>query len=356
MLEDITVLMTGAGAPGAPGIIKCLRLNKERNIRIIGVDADLEGAIGVGMTDVSYKVPKANAPDFISELLSICKKERVQVIIPLVTNELFILARCKQLLKQEGVVVLVTDFEELLVANDKHKLMERCKKIGVPVPDFKLVNTLEGFVEAAKALGYPDRKICFKPPVSNGLRGFRIVDDSTLKMDNLINEKPNNVFIGFDEFVEIAKASTYFPELLVMEYLPGEEFSIDALGDGEQCLGVIPRSRDKIKMGISFVGTTVHDAPIEEYCTALIRDMRMFGNVGFQFRRDANGIPKIIESNPRVQGTIVLCLASGYNMVYNAVKIALGEKPLNYPIVWGTKMVRFWDEMYFRNGKSIDVR
>ena len=38
MLNDITVLMTGAGAPGAPGILRCYKNNGERNIRIIGVD------------------------------------------------------------------------------------------------------------------------------------------------------------------------------------------------------------------------------------------------------------------------------------------------------------------------------
>lgn len=30
--------MTGCGAPGAPGIIRCLRKNGERDIRIVAVD------------------------------------------------------------------------------------------------------------------------------------------------------------------------------------------------------------------------------------------------------------------------------------------------------------------------------
>ena len=37
-LRPITVLLTGCGAPGVPGIIKCLRKNGERDIRIVGVD------------------------------------------------------------------------------------------------------------------------------------------------------------------------------------------------------------------------------------------------------------------------------------------------------------------------------
>ena len=32
MLNKITVMITGAGAPGAPSIIQCLRKNEEREI------------------------------------------------------------------------------------------------------------------------------------------------------------------------------------------------------------------------------------------------------------------------------------------------------------------------------------
>ena len=217
----------------------------------------------------------------------------------------------------------------------------------MPVPEFRLVKSLQEFEQAATDLGYPQEKICFKPPLSNGLRGFRIVNDSTDRMDNLMNEKPNNVYISFNEFVQIAKDATYFPELLVMEYLPGDEYSIDALGDGKKCQMVIPRTRDKIKMGISFVGTTYQNDELTRYSSMIIETLGLEGNIGFQFKRSKDGVPKLIESNPRVQGTIVLCTAAGYNMVYNAVKIALGEKPIDYSVNWGTKMVRFWDELYF---------
>ena len=348
-LSEIRLLMTGIGAPGAPGIIKSLRHNQERNIFIVGVDSDLEGAIGKGLVDKSYSIPQASDPNFIQELLIISRNEKVSIILPLVTKELFIFSKAKPMFDKIGINVIISNYEKLNIANNKYTLMVHCKDIGIPVPSFRLVGNLKEFITACTLLGYPKKRICFKPPLSNGLRGFRIVNDTEDKMNNLINEKPNNVYIGYDEFISIARDSSFFPELLVMEYLPGKEYSVDALGDGNKCIKVIPRSRDKIKMGISFVGTTIEDNRIIEYSSKIVESLKLFGNIGFQFREDENGIPKIIESNPRVQGTIVLCTASGYNMVYNAVKIALGEKPIDYQIKWNTKMVRFWDELYFRN-------
>jgi carbamoyl-phosphate synthase large subunit len=346
VMMERTVLITGAGAPGAPGIIKSLR-NGDKDIKIIGVDAALSESIGIGMVDKSYKIPLANHPDFVNEVLKIAVSESVDVIIPLVTRELSVFAKAKDIFAEKGIKIIVSDHAQLDIANNKYKLMQFCKSNDIPVPDFYLVKSIDEFKQKAYKLGYPEKKICFKPPVSNGLRGFRIIDDSQNKMESLLNEKPNNVFIGFEEFIQIAKDSDFFPELLLMEYLPGEEYSVDVLAHQGKYIQAIPRSRDKIKMGISFVGRAIEDDQILNYSKQLIEKLGLHGNIGIQFRRDTNGIPKIIESNPRVQGTIVLCTAAGFNMVHNAVKLNMGEKLPECNIKWGTKMIRYWEESFF---------
>jgi carbamoyl-phosphate synthase large subunit len=356
MLKDIVVMITGAGAPGAPGIIKSLRLNGERNIKVVGVDANLEESIGIGLVDKVYQISKAKDKNFISEILKICQTEKVDVIIPLVTMELFVFSKNKKLFEENNIKVQVSEYEQLNIANNKYNLMQFCKENDVPYPEFYIAKSIREFEEKAKLLGYPKKKICFKPPISNGLRGFRIINDSTDKMGSLINEKPNNVYIGYAEFLQIARDADYFPDLLLMEFLPGEEFSVDVMVNNGKCHAVIPRSRDKIKMGISFVGTTVEDKEIIKYSKQLVESLKLNGNIGLQFKRDTNGVPKIIESNPRVQGTIVLCTASGYNMIYNSVKIALGEELIDYKINWNTKMIRYWDEIYINNnGRNFKI-
>ena len=339
-------MITGAGAPGAPGIIKSLRLG-DKGVKIVGVDAALSESIGIGMVDKSYKIPLANDPDFIKEVLNIAVLESVDVIIPLVTRELLVFSETKHMFAEQGINVIVSDHKQLDIANNKYNLMQFCKDNDVPVPDFYLVKSIGEFKQKAYELGYPGKKICFKPPVSNGLRGFRIIDDSQNKMESLLNEKPNNVFIGFDEFIQIANDADFFPELLLMEYLPGEEYSVDVLAHKGKYIQAIPRSRDKIKMGISFVGRAVEDNKILDYSKQLVEKLGLHGNIGIQFRRDVNGVPKIIESNPRVQGTIVLCTAAGFNMVHNAVMLNTGQELPEYDIKWGTKMIRYWEESFF---------
>ena len=71
MENTVTVLMTGAGAPGAPGIIRCLRKNGERSIRIVGVDMN-ENAAGRKLVDAFYTVPAAKDPGFLDRVLEVC--------------------------------------------------------------------------------------------------------------------------------------------------------------------------------------------------------------------------------------------------------------------------------------------
>jgi carbamoyl-phosphate synthase large subunit len=86
-MKTITVIITGAGAPGAPGVIKSLRENGKRPIRIVGVDASSE-AVGFRLADAGYQIPLASDPNFIDRLLEISKQENALVILPLVTWEL----------------------------------------------------------------------------------------------------------------------------------------------------------------------------------------------------------------------------------------------------------------------------
>jgi len=346
-MNNLTILITGAGAPGAPGIIKSLRRVRKRQIRIIGVDVDPNSS-GFAMVDRWYVGEKAESEEFIPSILQICKREKVELVIPLVTNELLKFATSTSEFDNIGTKVLVSSPEGLRIANNKYLLMKTCREHGIPTPEFYKVTTWNEFEQAVYSLGYPGVPVCFKPPVSRGSRGFRILTEDIDFLDLLINYKPTNVFTNLNNICTILKHAKPFPELLIMEYLEGSEYSVDVLANNGVALIVIPRQREKIKMGISFVGITENNPEITSYSSKISSLLKLHGNIGFQFKLDRNRVPKIIESNPRVQGTIVLCTAAGVNMVYSAVKIALGEDIVDrqQDVRWGVRMIRYWDEVY----------
>lgn len=345
-MEAITVIITGAGAPGAPGVIKSLRDNGERDIRVVGVDASSE-AVGFKLADAGYQIPMANAPDFIDRLLEIAIKEKAKVILPLVTRELELLSLNKDKFQKEGIIVSVSDYDSLTIANNKGKLLSYMKDKGLPVPHFFLVNSKDEFLKAVKVLGYPEEPICFKPVQANGSRGFRIIDSQIDRYQLLFELKPTSTYITLEEITSILEEIKNFPQLIVMEYLPGKEYSVDLLVDQGKPFYTLPRRRDALNGGISIKGEIVNEDDVIHYCKEIVRSLGLHGNIGIQVKRDKNGLPLILEINPRIQGTIVHCTGAGVNLPYYAVKLALHEEVPRVNVRWNTRMIRYWNEAFY---------
>lgn len=344
--KNVKVLITGAGAPGAPGIIENLR-DVSKTIEITGVDANEEAA-GKLLVDKFSQVPKANDPNFIPKLLEIAKSDDIDVILPLVTRELLPFSENKAEFETIGTKVLISNPESLTTANNKALLYKALKAKKIAVPKFKVANTLEEFEAAVHELAYPKKRVVFKPSLANGSRGFRIIDDSIDKSCLLFDYKPNSVFINLNEILEILKIGI-FPQLLLSEYLPGDEYSVDCLLNHGKAIFVIPRKRTRILNGISIAGEFIENQEIIRYVKRIVEALDLHGNIGVQVKANEAGKFKILEINPRVQGTIVTNKAAGVNLPALAIAQELGKtiNPEEYKIKWGTKFTRIWRELYF---------
>ncbi len=337
--------MTGAGAPGAPGIIHCLQ--QDPSIQLTVADKD-NYATGKFLISDFVQVPSGDDPSFSETILNICREKKVNVVLPLVTRELIPLARRREGFAKEGITILVSSEQAIEIANNKALCYSFLEKKGIELPGFYIVRTVEEFIHAAFELGHPQKAFCFKPSVSNGSRGFRIVSDSLDESEQLFFQKPYNVNITYAHALKIL-SSKQFPELLVSEYMPGEEYSVDCLADNGKAILVVPRSRKKMINGISVQGEFVRDEKIIAYSKSIIEAIGLHGNIGIQVKYDDNGNPLLVEINPRVQGTIVSALGAGINLPLLAVKQALGisitEEEMQ--VRWGSRFSRYWTEVYY---------
>ena len=338
--------MTGAGAPGAPGILSCYRNNGERNIKVIGVDIK-ERVPTINALDALEKVPCAQSPDFIKAVLIICKKYNVKVIQPLVTRELEVFAQNIALFQKNNIQVSVSPLANLHIANDKGALLQEVEKNMFYVPQYKIVINPEEFKQACYQLGYPNKPVCFKPTHSNGSRGFRIIDAKKNKADILFYEKPNSLYMSFDEAYQIIDSMEQMPQLIVMEFLSGKEYSVDMLIDHGSVIYCIPRLRLSMNGGISTSCIVENNKEVIEYCSIIAEKLKLHGNIGIQVRYSSDNKVGILEINPRVQGSIVACAAAGVNLPYYGIKLALNEDIPLVEINWGIQMLRSWQEVYF---------
>ena len=343
--SDARLLLTGAGAPGASGILRSLE-RSGFDLEVVGVDMDSD-AYGFALVDESYTVPAGTDDGYLERVRELVGREEIDVVLPLTTAELEPLSRAKADFADRGVTVMVSDPDALETANDKGRLYADLAERGFDAaPEFERVDTREAFVDAVSRLGYPDRPVCFKRPVASGMRGFRILDPTVDRADILLNEKPHSAVTTLEDVLVVLEEADSFPELVVMEYLPGTEYSVDVVSTGEAVPAVVPRSRERTRAGISFAGTVEQNDELIAAAREITTTLGLEYNANLQFRYDADGVPKLIEINPRVSGTIVMCTGAGANMPALGVKHALGYDLEPPEVAWGTSMRRFWQEVF----------
>ena len=345
MSGKVHILMTGGGAPGAAGILKCLQ--KEKDFQVTIADADPAVACRYNANEFET-IPIALAPLYAEEVMNVCKRKGINVLLPLVTKELLPLADYSEQFSEAGIRMPISTAASIEIANNKSRLYQFLQWRDIPLPAFRIVETIAQFKEALKELGYPENTVCFKPSVANGSRGFRIISEQMNELDLLFNHKPTSVYISYREAVRILSTGI-FPELLVSEYLPGDEFSVDCLARQGEPVLVVPRSRKKMISGISVEGEFINDEKIISYCSRIIKELKLHGNTGIQVKRSAAGECLLLEINPRVQGSISTGLGAGINLPVLAIKQELGLPITSSEtnIKWGTKFSRYWEEVFY---------
>lgn len=350
-MKNLRILITGAGAPGILGTLYSLKNNFDnRSVYIIGTDSNLE-VVGKYVCDKFFQIPHSSLRDeYLDSMEKICSNEEVDIIIPQNTFELLLLSERKKIFERKGTRILVSDPQAIEMSNNKYRLMQKCNEIGIPVGEFKIVNNFKDLKIFAKKLGWPKREVVIKPPISNGLRGVRIIDENFDSKKAFYSEKPTSLTTKMDNLYGVIGDS--FPELIVTEFLSGIEYTVDVFRYNEQSI-VIPRLRELVRSGITFTGKSIKHEKIIEYSLALSNSIGLEYCFGFQFKLDGKDCPKILESNPRIQGTMVLSTFSGANIIYLSVKALLGEN-FNLPQVnWNTRLLRYWGGIAVHDEKQI---
>jgi len=347
--DPLRVLVTGAGAPGISGTLYALRHNPDgTGVYVVGTDLN-PNAVGRHLVDAFATVSAPEDDGYLDALLEICERERVEVVLPQTTREVAVLTNAKSFMAGRGFPIAVADAEAIAVANDKARLLRLFADEGWPHPAFHLAHDAAELEAHVGALGYPETPVVVKPPLSNGMRGFRVLRESGWDVDRFLREKPSGVETSLAQLAAVL-ARGAFPRLLVTEYLPGPEYTVDAFRGMEGSVAV-PRRRDAVRSGISFDTRVELRTDLEHITLQAAERIGLTGAFGFQFKLDGEGIPKVLECNPRVQGTMVASVFAGVNCVWLAVQEARGRQPVPpEPHPGDVRFARYWGGMGLVDG------
>jgi carbamoyl-phosphate synthase large subunit len=339
-VKPLTVVVTASGAPGTVALLHALRANGEREIRLVGTDMS-ERSAGRHLCDAFHLVPAGSDPAFPDEVLGIARREGAAAVLPQSSFDLEGLAGAVDRFGETAV--LVSSPGAIHRSNDKAESYAFLRLLGLPAPDFRRVRGAEEVEAAARELGYPERPVCFKPVFSSGSRGFRILDPTVDRADQLLRERPGSVSMLLEDAIEILDSVDDRTELLVMELATGPERTIDGIANGREIVLGHPKTREGMRAGLAMYFVTLEDDGLMALADAIVGELGIEHFFNIQLVGE-----QVIEINPRIS-TIVY--QEDLNLPYLGVKRAIGEisddelRALRARIRPGRTALRYFDQL-----------
>ncbi len=274
--KENTILITGAGGVAVPALIKNLQKMK---YNVIAADMDIN-APGLYVADKGVIIPSGKSPIFADKIIDLINKESIDIIVPLVDEELLSMAD----LENEKVKVILPSSHFIKVALDKYKLMNVLKAQQIPVPKTILLSDWDNQMK------FP---LIVKPRIGRGSRDIHIIYNQREMITiqkKLFNQSKDYIIQQFIEGTEYTVSVVVWKDGLVQAVVPKEIIS---------------------KKGVTRLAITRKNEDIDNICRKVEEALHANGPFNVQLIVDECGKPYIFEINPRYSTSISLTIASG---------------------------------------------
>ncbi|MCP5159456.1 MAG: ATP-grasp domain-containing protein [Gammaproteobacteria bacterium] len=258
----------------------------------------------------------SEADTYVEEVLELCRQQDFGWIWPQSRWSLWLQAQDRFTAAGIRSILPCPDIDTLEVLQDKARVNDRLVAAKVPLPHSIRVTTGDEFNAALAELGGGARKVCIKPVQSIYGLGFRVIDDLKRPFDRLLS---NDFFaIGSADFADLLDAAAGERPFLAMEYLTGDERSIDCLAWHGRLVRAVTRRKPSAAQGRWQI---IEEDPASWSIAAdVVREFQLHGLVNVQTRErlhaDGHREPCFLEVNARMSGGIDMACQAGLNLPY----------------------------------------
>lgn len=256
------------------------QLGLETSIQSADAEADFAAA---GVSDRAHRVPVASSPDYVPALLKIVRRERIDLLIPLLDSELVQLSDARELFARNGCGVIISSPRVVRTCRDKLAMYGFLTRHRIDTPQ-----TWTSEVLRRKRHRFP---YFLKPRYGSASRGNCILRARS----------------DLEAFVPRV------PDALVQEFVEGVEHTLDVYSgfDGEpRC--VVPRRRIEVRGGEVTKSLTVkHDGIIQAGVRVTRALAECMGLITIQLILTPAGRIRVLEVNPRFGGGVPLAIQAG---------------------------------------------
>lgn len=286
--------------------------------KVLTTDMNPKLAPATYVSDGCFDVPRCTSEDYIESLLTICLGNGIGLIVPTIDTELAILSANKEIFAKQGITVSVSDYDFVMMCQDKRNTGEFFEKHGIRVP--KAIDKY-----------HPTFPLFAKPYDGSLSTNLHYIKNAEEMTEEILND----------------------PKLLFMEYIDKnvyKEYTIDMYyGRDHKVKCIVPRERIKIRAGEINKGLTEKE-PLTSYLYERLEEIDgCIGCICIQvFLNPATGDVVGIEINPRFGGGYPQTYAAGGNYAEYLIREYFLGEDLQYKNDWKDHllMLRYDDAVY----------
>ena len=250
--------------------------------------------------DVGLIVPRVADRQYVPALTNIIRQHRVGLLVPLTDLDLRLLSRHRDEFAEMGCTVMIGSEQAVALCQDKARTNAFLAEAGLAAIKTCMLS------EFRSRPFYP----CFVKPIAGS----------------------SGIGTGMIESAEQLQAhvAAYGEDLIVQEYVPGREFTVDVYRSRTgQVHSIVPRQRLSVRSGEVEKGVTVKDQAVMAAARDLAERLEgIWGVFCCQCRRpqqSADSRPRFFEINPRFAGGAPLAIAAGANLPLYLLQEVLGR-------------------------------
>lgn len=313
--EPIPVLVTAIGGGGhGEQILKALRLAPAGSYFIVGADAN-PYCPQFALVDRAVTLPRADAPEFLDAVLSVCARLKIRAVFHGCEPELRVYSEQRQRFAERGILLPINPAGVINIGFDKVATAEFLARNGFPFPRFRAVRSaadLEGIdwfpVVVKPAVGSGGSKNCFiaqTPRQLSLLAEYLAIESAGFMVQEYVGTPDGEYTVGVLHDLDGKFINSIALRRELKSQLNIRAAAANITGRGE--LG----STLVISSGISH-GYVDRFPEVTGPCERMAAALGVRGAINFQCRL-VDGKVMIFEINPRFSGTTSIRAMMGYN-------------------------------------------
>ena len=287
--------------------------SNHKDISIIGVNShnnyEFKDLLNCTFDDCPQFTDEKNCVNY---LINICLAQNCNFIIPTMDNAHLLLSKYCNKFNDNNIKIISSSYETNIICISKETTYNKLKD-AIECPIVYNINDIKFY----------DFPVFLKPKIGYGSRGCHIIKN--------IEDLNKN----------------YDDNMLIVEYLENEEYTIDCFTHNNKLIYTNVRERVLYKNGLSVITKNIFDdntSYINNIADQINKTLEFTGSWFFQIKRNKNNKFKLLEVSTRIAGASSINRLIGCNLPLLSVYLHF-----NYPVEIIKNEYNFTVNKYLRN-------